>query len=199
MFMSLLCSFFILFADNKSIDQQLIDQAVKQKAATQPVLKPAKRSEIKSRVKPFPRSAQENKSEFDDLPEVSQFRKDQIIVKEGVVSYPKDWPIRMATRKTDGITHEGKSIITEDGESKKIVIYNVDELLCDIPDFEAPNTSNTEIDFEKERDNNNFDQPRKMTPSELKRFKKMRQAKQLEELIQTMLDDRKNSKVVIEP
>lgn len=109
------------------------------------------------------------------IKELDNFRKDQIVVEDGWVSYPKNW--------NDKSKHDGILFSVPDNGEKHLVIYNVDDLLMDIPDFsllDEPKNLNQENRYLFEVSDNKV-----LTKKEKKSIK----AKELEALIREITKD----------
>lgn len=82
--------------------------------------------------------------------EINDFRKDQISVQNGWQSYPKDFK-----DKTKNRTNKSGTLVKgpEDLKDQKyVVVYNVDDLINDIPDFDCPYTRETNPNVDNRQD-----------------------------------------------
>lgn len=171
--------------DKFAEDRELIARAAAdRKATSQPVA---------TIEEPKTNTVTAYRSDFDK--EVREFRRDQVEVQEGWVSYPKDWRTRVAKREKhkDGVIFEGSSRI-EEGKEKRVVIYNVNDLLLEVPDFKSQMFDDEECVEYDNRDDILW--TGKANPKLTKKEKRSAKAKELEKLIKEMLRDDEKVKIV---
>lgn len=168
--------------DKFAVDKELIARADSdRKATSQPV------------ATKKPKTV--NQSDL-NIEEIKEFRRDQVTVQEGWVSYPKDWKTIVTKREKykDGVIFEGP-LKTEEGKRKQVVIYDVNDLLCEVPDFESQMFS----DEESVEIHDNCDGivwAGKIAPQLSKKEKRSAKARELENLIKEMFCDGEKVKVV---
>lgn len=130
-------------------------------------------------------------------PEVADFRKGQIEVQNGWITYDKKWKERAEKRSKhkDGIIFEGAERVPgqENKALKKVVIYDVSDLIYDVPNFKSP------MSYDKEElvtDETSVVAPSFVYETKSKQIGRKVKTRQLEKLIQDMLDEPKTAKIV---